>query len=483
MRDDARTIARSINCRTSRQSNALIFCLFFLSVYFITVTINAHSAEPPTAIKSEPRTLIIANSKAWKPFSYLDDNGEPSGLLIDLWKEFAKVNRIRVEFVLTDWQESLDNLKHGKADIHAGLLWSTERAEFFDYGDSLAKLDGQIFVEQSLLSMNIESVLQSETLGVIKGSYEDSFVKGEFPYAKVRLFNNNEQMISAVLNGGLNVFIADFQVANFYLYTANQQNAFSPARHVYTSSVKPAVIKGNKVLLDLIKDGFNRVEQDELNRIQRKWLHIETVYPNYLVPLMMTLLLSMIVLYIIQLKRTVLHRTKALYRANKELQLLASQDGLTGINNRRNFIHEFERRNRQRSNSLTLLLFDIDRFKGVNDRFGHLVGDQTIQAIVKRVNSILSQEAIFGRIGGEEFCVFMTGLDEHEAVQFATNIQRCISKSKVMTDAGELAISVSLGAVYSCKKELDCKELLHTADQLMYQAKSRGRNCFEFESV
>ncbi|WP_220760500.1 diguanylate cyclase [Shewanella sp. MBTL60-112-B1] len=454
-----------------------------ISAYFFLTACNVYAAVPPAVIKSEPTTLIIANSKAWKPFSYLDVQGEPRGLLIDLWKEFAQVNQVRVEFLLTDWQESLENVSQGKADIHAGLLWSAERAKLFDYGNDLAKLDGQVFVEQSLLSTPLELLLKTEALGVIKGSYEDSFVRGEFPFAKLIRFNNNEQMISAALNGSLKVFVADFQVANFYLFTANERNIFSPSRHVYTASVKPAVHKGNQELLDFVKQGFNQVEQDAFNRIQRKWLHVETVYPNYLVPLMLGLLLCMIAFYIIQLKRTVINRTKELSIANKELQLLASKDELTGINNRRNFIEEFKRHNKQRSDSLTLLLFDIDRFKGVNDSFGHLVGDQTIQAIVKRVSSILSQQAIFGRIGGEEFCVFMTGLNEQQAVRFASNIQACISRHKVMTDAGELAVSVSLGAVYSDKKELDCKQLLSKADLLMYSAKSRGRNCFEFEIV
>nr|WP_223296286.1 GGDEF domain-containing protein [Shewanella halifaxensis] len=191
----------------------------------------------------------------------------------------------------------------------------------------------------------------------------------------------------------------------------------------------------------------------------------------------------MIAIYVIQLKRTVSLRTKELYAVNQELQLLARKDHLTGINNRRYFLSEFERSNKTRKKSMTLLLFDIDRFKGVNDTFGHHIGDQTLIEVVKRVSLTLCDKAVLGRIGGEEFCVFMTELNENQAIAFAERVQTCICETKVYTDAGELAITVSLGAIYSKQTDMECTSLITQADLLMYQAKKRGRNCFEFLSV
>ncbi|MCV5410014.1 transporter substrate-binding domain-containing protein, partial [Escherichia coli] len=85
------------------------------------------------------------NSKAWQPFSYINKSGQPDGLLIDLWREYARVTGQKIEFRLVDWQGSLDLLHEGKADVHAGLLWSPERDKLFDYGRPLAQLDSQLF--------------------------------------------------------------------------------------------------------------------------------------------------------------------------------------------------------------------------------------------------------------------------------------------------------------------------------------------------
>ncbi|MGS0680607.1 transporter substrate-binding domain-containing diguanylate cyclase [Shewanella sp. 125m-7] len=458
----------------------IILALLFVACLSLTpIYLKANDATPSPPSKSAV-SLIVANSKAWKPFSYLDDKGEPRGLLVDLWKEFGEVNQIEIKFLLTDWQESIDNVRDGKADVHAGLLWSNDRAQYLDYGNNLAKLDGQLFVVPSLLSDDLDSILDNVTLGVIKGSYEDKFIQGAYPQAKLIRFNNNEQMINAAISFKLNAFVADFQVANFYLYTSNKQSAFTPVQHLYTASVKPAVVKGNEVLLDFIKSGFKLVEQDTLNRIHRKWLHVETVYPSYLMPLMVIFCLSIFAIYIIQLKRTVSRRTQELNVANEELKLLAGKDPLTGINNRRFFISEFEQQNNARKSAMALLLFDIDWFKSVNDNFGHHVGDQVIKEVVNRVSNIISEKAVFGRIGGEEFCVFMTELDETQTIKFANKVQCCISDSKMSTDVGEIAITVSLGAIYSKKANIDCTSLMTQADLLMYKAKKRGRNCFEF---
>lgn len=80
----------------------LVFCSFLFSS-----VVNA----------AEQEKLIIANSKAWKPYSYIDDQGKPSGILIDFWLAFGQVNNVDIEFKLMDWNDSLEAVKYGKADF------------------------------------------------------------------------------------------------------------------------------------------------------------------------------------------------------------------------------------------------------------------------------------------------------------------------------------------------------------------------------
>lgn len=442
------------------------------------VTFAVESKQP---LEQSGLTLVVANSKAWKPFSYIDKTGEPSGLLIDLWKEFAKANHIKVSFVLTDWQESIELVKQGKADVHAGLLWSNERADFFDFGRDLSKLEGQLFIENSLLKYDLATVIQAENLGVIKGSYEDSFIQNEFPQAKLVHFDNNEQMLRAALKNQINMFVADFQVANFYLYTAKSQSAFSPAKHLYSAAIRPAVTKGNAHLLQYIRNGFENVDDSAIDRVQRKWLHVETVYPNYLVPAVVISTIVIIGIYIVQLKRTVLYRTRELHKVNEELRLLVGKDPLTGIANRRFFIEDMQQKLSHNRGDITLLLFDVDKFKSVNDIYGHHIGDQVLQGIVDRITNILSDNMTFARIGGEEFSIFVVGYDFEQSRHLASKIQSHVSAQHINTDIGKIATSVSLGGVHTKMSGVASSTLMRQADLLMYQAKNKGRNRFEFD--
>lgn len=117
----------------------LVFCSFLFSS-----VVNA----------AEQQKLIIANSKAWKPYSYIDDQGKPSGILIDFWLAFGQVNNVDIEFKLMDWNDSLEAVKYGKADIQAGLIRSPSREKYLDFGEPLLEIDTQLYVHQRFLGEN-----------------------------------------------------------------------------------------------------------------------------------------------------------------------------------------------------------------------------------------------------------------------------------------------------------------------------------------
>ncbi|HHB1265325.1 TPA: transporter substrate-binding domain-containing protein, partial [Vibrio cholerae] len=94
----------------------------------------------------ERQTLTIANSKAWKPYSYLDEQGQPSGILIDFWLAFGEANHVDIEFQLMDWNDSLEAVKLGKSDVQAGLIRSASRLAYLDFAEPLLTIDTQLYV-------------------------------------------------------------------------------------------------------------------------------------------------------------------------------------------------------------------------------------------------------------------------------------------------------------------------------------------------
>lgn len=433
----------------------------------------------PVWAKAPEEPIIITNSKAWQPFSYINESGQPDGLLIDLWREYARVTGQKIEFRLVDWQGSLDQLHEGKADVHAGLLWSPERDKLFDYGRPLAQLDSQLFFSSELRGTDVHYYLLHETVGVVAGGYEEYYARRYFPGTRLQTFNDNDTLLAAAFRGDIKAFIADLQVANFYIYTSDDPTRFIPVRHLYTDQIRFAVKKGDLALLNRLEEGFAKLKESDRERIIRKWMHVETVYPIHLGPWLLLAAGLIMVAYIVQLRRAVANRTAELSRANARLEKLASTDPLTGLLNRRAFIPSLEQQLTS-GPPCALLLFDVDHFKETNDKFGHNVGDKLLEKLAESIAVILPEQSLFARIGGEEFCVLLPSDNLQATGLWAACLCQEANKERLETTLGEVTLSISTGAVWiSARESIDTDQLLRQADQLMYQAKANGRNTWQ----
>ena len=161
------------------------------------------------------------------------------------------------------------------------------------------------------------------------------------------------------------------------------------------------------------------------------------------------------------------------------MQRLATMDSLTGLFNRRYF---FEQggveilRARRFSRPLSVIMLDIDSFKGVNDTYGHAVGDQVLQDLAQLCSSQLRQADILARYGGEEFVFLLPESDLGRAGRVADRLCREVIKARFETEAGPLSISASLGvASLDLNSDMTLDELLVRADRALYQAKRAGR--------
>jgi diguanylate cyclase (GGDEF)-like protein len=173
---------------------------------------------------------------------------------------------------------------------------------------------------------------------------------------------------------------------------------------------------------------------------------------------------------------------RRLEEANQNLALQASTDALTGVNNRRALEQTLQRdlrRAERAKEPLSLLLIDIDHFKQVNDRHGHLVGD----AVLCRLAAILTRAVRDGdfvaRYGGEEFCLILPQSSADGALLAARRVRVAIERAKVSANGAELSVTASFGAVtYTPGLEhLTPAQLVARADKSLYEAKHRGRNC------
>jgi len=170
-------------------------------------------------------------------------------------------------------------------------------------------------------------------------------------------------------------------------------------------------------------------------------------------------------------------RLRGLALSNMRLGLVARTDSLTSCLNRGAFTARVTMLLAQRDASSTgaLLMIDADNFKSINDLFGHDNGDDALAIIARSIRSVLRNGDLVGRMGGEEFAVYLPDLDFHQTEAIAERIRRSVNLAVFAPDGRQRTLSVSIGgAVFEGSASF--AELFRIADQRLYKAKQSGRN-------
>lgn len=169
-------------------------------------------------------------------------------------------------------------------------------------------------------------------------------------------------------------------------------------------------------------------------------------------------------------------------RAESYQRYAATIDPLTGIPNRRGFSEQAERllaRSRQDRSALTLLLFDLDRFKTINDRFGHRAGDAVLVLFTQSAVHSLRPLDLFGRIGGEEFVALLPGVTTETAIAVAERVRSNFALAASAVEGHPVAATVSVGTASAAQSGYEFDGLYAIADAALYRAKQQGRNRIE----
>lgn len=162
------------------------------------------------------------------------------------------------------------------------------------------------------------------------------------------------------------------------------------------------------------------------------------------------------------------------------LRVQATHDSLTGAWNHGAIIEMLERelaRAKREGSTLGVVLADLDHFKQVNDHHGHLAGDEVLRAAAQRMTRALRRYDFLGRYGGEEFLILLPRCGLADALGLAERLRRSVAADPVVSAAGEIRFTMSLGVTASDQEDPSAAEaLLHRADEALYQAKRQGRN-------
>jgi diguanylate cyclase (GGDEF)-like protein len=176
-------------------------------------------------------------------------------------------------------------------------------------------------------------------------------------------------------------------------------------------------------------------------------------------------------------------------RVNNAIELLeyietisdmANRDFLTGAQNRRSFFRDIESYMKECESSgeeFALAVIDIDKFKDINDTYGHDVGDVALKELVRLITESIKGSDIVARFGGEEFCVLLKDIDKSSAVELLVRLRLKIAQNVLSIKGNEIRYTVSMGVSFCCEDGVE--EMINQADTALYNAKNSGRNRVE----
>jgi diguanylate cyclase (GGDEF)-like protein len=166
-------------------------------------------------------------------------------------------------------------------------------------------------------------------------------------------------------------------------------------------------------------------------------------------------------------------------RAVRQLEEMATTDGLTGCLNKRSFLEQMEQKlmaAQRFGRKLSVIVTDLDHFKVVNDTYGHATGDRVLQELGRVLKQVKRETDLVARFGGEEFCILCEETDARGARLLAERVREELQSKEVVTELGSLRVTASLGVATFPDHARTAAELFAQGDKALYEAKSRGRN-------
>lgn len=250
----------------------------------LALPLAAQETSQPINLTPRVNDLQVVLPNNWAPLAFIDQRGQPQGLLVDLWQLVGDKTNRRVQFELIDGQHTLRRVKSAALFIQGGIIQAPEPTGL-SYSNTLFELRSALFVSNQLTGAIAPEDLQNTELGVTAQSYEESYLRQHYPALKLRYFNNPGQMIEAAARGDLKAFVSDYPVGMFYLDKYSSPEQFRVMTVLYSRPLQAATNASAKVLLADINQSLALISQDEMTRLAQKWINHQEVevFPFWLV--------------------------------------------------------------------------------------------------------------------------------------------------------------------------------------------------------
>jgi diguanylate cyclase (GGDEF)-like protein len=454
--------------------NYLILVLFL----GITTSVQAISfTEEEQAYLANKSSISMCIDPDWMPFEAIDENGQHIGLSADYMAEYSKMIGVKIELVKTStWSESLLKAQARECDIVAMLNSSPERSKYLNFTKPYVTAAVALISRSDVLFIDGLSALEGKTLAMPKSYIYEELIKRDYPGINVIYTSNQQESIKLVSTGRAYASIGTQITLLRDIQLLATQNVKVAGFTEYKSILRVGIRNDDPVLISVFSKAVDELPAARANEMLQSWYSVTVENKIDFTLLWSILAFFAVVLFAFFMRlRSVRRFNEILSEKNVQLERLSQTDHLTGLYNRLKtdevIKSEIARADRY-GGSFSVMIFDIDFFKQINDTKGHQVGDRVLIQISRLVANNLREPDVLGRWGGEEFMIVSPELDAAEAALLAEKL-RALVEDYVFPE--QIKVTASFGvAEYHMGDSPNV--LLSRADKLLYEAKSAGRN-------
>jgi len=444
----------------------LFLLLFSLLLYADTLPLTFQEKE---LINTQSFNCISTGS--WAPFN-LWENNQFTGIGFDYWNLLRQRLNIKSECQhVSSWVEVLEKIKNKSADVTVATQSTKERLEYAVFSKPYAIYPIVIVTKNDIGFIHDLDILKDKKIAIGKDFTVDTILKEHYPHLNIVYVKSIEDALEKVEQGEVFASIDILPVLAYNINKEKFSNLKISGSTPYNFSVSFMFQKEYEMLLPIINKAIDSISKEEKNIINERWLKIhrsEKTFSTYSYVFFVLILFFAIRLFLLQ--KEVIKKN----RKEKELKKLVNIDSLTNIFNRYMLDNTLDKEislSERHKTPLSIIFFDIDGFKSINDTYGHKVGDSILKELSNVIRLTIRKSDIFCRWGGDEFLIVLINTEEENAKKLAKNIEIKIKKYKFKKD---IPVHCTFG-ITSYKKGDIREDMIKRVDEIYYKEKNLKR--------
>ncbi len=420
--------------------------------------------------------IKTANTPNWPPFE-MYDKGVLKGIGPDVFNIIKNKLFLKSENIIVSWDEVLNLIKSNKADITFSTM-KTKDKSFAIFSKPYVVYPISIAVKKSFNFISDIDDLRDKKIAIGKDYTVYQLIKEHYPYFNIIAVRNTKEALKMLSRGKVDAVIDIMPVLAYYISHMHLYDIKIAGKTPFEFKVSFMLSKNNEILRTLINRVIKDIPDSTKKRILSKYINvsIQNGYTKEYIKIRY-LWFKIIVIFLLLIIAILIFQLYKIKQLQQELILLAYHDQLTSIYNRRktkDFLEEYIKYSKRYNTPLSLIYFDIDFFKKINDTYGHDKGDFVLKELSRIVKLNLRDSDIFGRWGGEEFLIILPNTDINGAKKVAEKIRTAVKNS----DFDGINVTISLG-ITQLNMNDDVDSFINRADRALYKAKRNGRNRVE----